>query len=136
MSLKRPMLAVGAAVMLSLLLLPVTWLWLGAALGGFAALLFSGRRRRYALLAALCAFAGSGAWGIIRAEIDDARTTPFDGRTAYIEAYVCELPREGEFGSTYTLRLKSVTVDGETFPARKRRRYGSTPTLRRIIMMN
>ena len=115
MSLKRPMLAVGAAVMLSLLLLPVTWLWLGAALGGFAALLFSGRRRRYALLAALCAFAGSGAWGIIRAEIDDARTAPFDGRTAYIEAYVCELPREGEFGSTYTLRLKSVTVDGETF---------------------
>ena len=115
MLLKRPMLAVGAAVLLSLLLLPNTWLWLGAAVCCFAALLFCGRRFRYALLAVLCVFAASGAWGLLRAGVEDSRTARFDGRTAYVEAYVCELPRKSEFGSTYTLKLRSITVDGTSY---------------------
>ena len=112
--LKRPMLAAGAAAMLSLLLLPGAWAWLGAAVCCFAAFLFCGRRFRYALLAILCVFAASGAWGLLRYGFADSRTARFDGKTAYVEAYVCELPRTGEFGSTYTLRLRSMTVDGET----------------------
>ena len=115
MLLKRPMLAAGAAIMLSLLLLPAGWLWLGAAAVCFAAFFFCGRRFRFTLLALLCVFAGSGAWGLLRAEVADSRAARFDGRTAYVEAYVCELPRKSEFGATYTLRLRSMTVDGETY---------------------
>ena len=115
MLLKRPMLAVGAAIMLSLLLLPGAWLWLGAAVCLFVAILFCGRRFKLTLLAALCVFAASGAWGLMRAEIADSRAARFDGKTAYVEAYVCELPRRSEFGSTYTLRLRGMTVDGVTY---------------------
>ena len=117
MLLKRPMLAIGAAIMLSLLLLPYGWLWLGAAAVCFAALLFCGRRFRLTLLAVLCVFAASGALGLIRSAVADSRTAAFDGKTAYVEAYVCELPRRSEFGATYTLRLQSVTVDGVTCEA-------------------
>ena len=115
MLLKRPMLAAGAAIMLSLLLLPAGWIWLGAAAVCFAAFFFCGRRFRFTLLALLCVFAGSGAWGLMRAEIEDSRTARFDGKTAYVEAYVCELPRRGEFGATYTLKLTCLTVDGESY---------------------
>ena len=115
MLLKRPMLAAGAAMMLSLLLLPGAWMWLGAAACCFVAILFCGRRFRYALLALLCVFAASGAWGLMRAEIEDSRTARFDGKTAYVEAYVRELPRKSEFGATYTLKLTGMTVDGVSY---------------------
>ena len=115
MTLKRPMTAAGAVIMLSLLLLPVKALWIGAAAACFAALLFCGRRFRRLLLVLLCVFVASGAWGLMRGVIVDSRTARLDGRLAYVEGYVCELPSKGEFGSTYTLRLQSVTVDGDTF---------------------
>ena len=114
MLLKRPMLAAGAVMMLSLLLLPVKALWLGAAVACFAALLFCGKRFRRLLLALLCVFAASGAWGLLRGVIVDSRAERFDGKVAYVEGYVCELPSEGEFGTTYTLRLRKLTVDGDT----------------------
>lgn len=114
MVLKRPMLAAGAVIMLSLLLLPVKALWLGAAAACFAALLFCGKRFRRALLALLCVFAASGAWTLLLETSADSRTARFDGQLAYVEGYVCELPLDGEFGATYTLRLRSVTADGKT----------------------
>lgn len=119
MPFKRPFAAIGAAVILSLLIFGTTALWIACAVVGAVFAIASVRMRR-AVIILLCVYLAAGGWAMLRFGITDSRTARLDGENAYIRGYICELPEKGEYGTYCTLRFENVTASGESFDSHEK----------------
>lgn len=115
MPFKRPFAAIGAATLLSTLLFGKIYLWLGVLAVELLFVIFLRFRACAGLLVLTAVYVIVGALTLGSYALGGALSADLDGRNAYIEGYVCELPEEKSGGKSYVLRLEKATAEGETF---------------------
>lgn len=111
---KRPFAFVGGIILLSFLIFAEPLLW-GISSLGFAVVFFLVRKKalKRAALLGLAVFVAAGSILMLRSELANSRAARFDGKTAYIEGYVCELPEMGEEETRLTVKIGAVTLHSE-----------------------
>ncbi len=112
--LKRPFAFFGGVTSLSFLSYTAPILWNGLALlCGILLFLIKRQAVKRLLLLTLAVFVSAGAFLALRNAVGDIKSSAVDGKLAYIEGYICELPEEYGESVRYTVKTQAVSVDGK-----------------------